>query len=69
MSLEAPLRALLLAAGPAYLPEQASSVAVGVDQVFAFLFWLSAFFLAGVHYWWPKMTGRMYSERLGAASA
>jgi cytochrome c oxidase subunit 1 len=26
-------------------------------------------FLAGVHYWWPKMTGRMYDERLGAASA
>jgi cytochrome c oxidase subunit 2 len=46
MSLEAPLRALLLAAGPGYLPEQASSVAAGVDHVFAFLFWLSAFFLA-----------------------
>jgi len=26
-------------------------------------------FLAGVHYWWPKMTGRMYSEALGATSA
>jgi cytochrome c oxidase subunit 1 len=26
-------------------------------------------FLAGVHYWWPKMTGRMYDERLGAVSA
>ena len=26
-------------------------------------------FLAGVHYWWPKMTGRMYDERLGATSA
>jgi len=26
-------------------------------------------FLAGVHYWWPKMTGRLYDERLGAASA
>ena len=26
-------------------------------------------FLAGLHYWWPKMTGRMYDERLGAASA
>jgi cytochrome c oxidase subunit I len=26
-------------------------------------------FLAGVHYWWPKMTGRMYDERLGAISA
>ena len=22
-------------------------------------------FLAGVHYWWPKMTGRMYDEKLG----
>ncbi len=22
-------------------------------------------FLAGLHYWWPKMTGRMYNERLG----
>jgi cytochrome c oxidase subunit 1 len=22
-------------------------------------------FLMGVHYWWPKMTGRMYSETLG----
>jgi len=22
-------------------------------------------FLAGLHYWWPKMTGRMYPERLG----
>ena len=22
-------------------------------------------FLAGMHYWWPKMTGRMYEERLG----
>ncbi len=22
-------------------------------------------FLMGLHYWWPKMTGRMYSERLG----
>ncbi len=26
-------------------------------------------FLAGVHYWWPKMTGRMYDERLGTVSA
>ena len=24
-------------------------------------------FLAALHYWFPKMTGRMYSERLGAA--
>jgi len=22
-------------------------------------------FLAGMHYWWPKMTGRMYSEKWG----
>jgi cytochrome c oxidase subunit 1 len=22
-------------------------------------------FVAGLHYWWPKFTGRMYSERLG----
>jgi cytochrome c oxidase subunit 1 len=26
-------------------------------------------FLAGLHYWWPKMTGRMYSERTGITSA
>ncbi|MFN7916223.1 MAG: cytochrome c oxidase subunit I [Vicinamibacterales bacterium] len=26
-------------------------------------------FLAGIHYWWPKMTGRMYSEFLGQISA
>jgi cytochrome c oxidase subunit 1 len=26
-------------------------------------------FLAGLHYWWPKITGRMYDERLGAVSA
>jgi cytochrome c oxidase subunit 2 len=37
------LRGAVLAAG--YLPERASSVAAGVDQVFGFLFWLSAFFL------------------------
>ena len=24
--------------------------------------------IAGIHYWWPKMTGRMYSERLGQLS-
>jgi cytochrome c oxidase subunit 1 len=23
-------------------------------------------FLGGLHYWWPKMTGRMYSEKMGA---
>jgi cytochrome c oxidase subunit I len=22
-------------------------------------------FLGGIHYWWPKMTGRMYDERMG----
>jgi cytochrome c oxidase subunit 1 len=26
-------------------------------------------FLAGLHYWWPKMTGRLYDERIGIASA
>jgi cytochrome c oxidase subunit 1 len=26
-------------------------------------------FLAGLHYWWPKMTGRMYGERLGRIGA
>ena len=36
----------LIAAGPGYMPERASSVAEGVDHVFGFLFWLSAFFLA-----------------------
>jgi cytochrome c oxidase subunit 1 len=25
-------------------------------------------FLSGVHFWWPKMTGRMYSEGLGKTS-
>ena len=24
-------------------------------------------FLAGVHFWWPKMTGRMYPEKLSQA--
>jgi cytochrome c oxidase subunit II len=44
MSLTAsPLRELLLAG---WLPERASSVAEGVDLVFGFIFWLSAFFLA-----------------------
>jgi cytochrome c oxidase subunit 2 len=39
---------LLAAAGPGGggWPARASSVAEGVDQVFAFVFWLSAFFLA-----------------------
>ncbi len=35
---------VLAAAG--YMPERASSVAAGVDGVFWFIFWLSAFFLA-----------------------
>jgi len=26
-------------------------------------------FLGGLHHWWPKITGRMYSERLGAVAA
>ena len=26
-------------------------------------------FLAGLHYWWPKMTGRMYDETLGRVGA
>src|SRR5262249_61503070 len=26
-------------------------------------------FLGGLHYWWPKITGRMYSEFLGRISA
>jgi cytochrome c oxidase subunit 1 len=26
-------------------------------------------FLAGLHYWWPKMTGRMYGEKVGVVSA
>ncbi|MFT3912712.1 MAG: cbb3-type cytochrome c oxidase subunit I [Anaeromyxobacteraceae bacterium] len=26
-------------------------------------------FLAGLHYWWPKMTGRMYDEGTGKLSA
>ncbi len=26
-------------------------------------------FLGGLHYWWPKITGRMYSEALGRISA
>jgi len=40
-----PISALVLAAA-GYLPARASSVAAGVDGVFAFIFWLSAFFLA-----------------------
>jgi cytochrome c oxidase subunit 1 len=26
-------------------------------------------FIGGLHHWWPKMTGRMYNEKLGATSA
>jgi cytochrome c oxidase subunit 1 len=26
-------------------------------------------FFAGLHYWWPKITGRMYSEKWGAIGA
>jgi cytochrome c oxidase subunit 1 len=26
-------------------------------------------YLAGLHFWWPKMTGRMYSEPMGKTSA
>ena len=26
-------------------------------------------FLAGVHFWWPKMTGRMYPESLSKLAA
>jgi cytochrome c oxidase subunit 1 len=26
-------------------------------------------FMAGLHYWWPKITGRMYPEKLGQLSA
>ena len=26
-------------------------------------------FMGGLHYWWPKMTGRMYPERLGQLAA
>jgi cytochrome c oxidase subunit I len=26
-------------------------------------------FMGGLHYWWPKMTGRMYPEKLGQLSA
>lgn len=40
------LSATLVAAGPGYMPERASSVADGVDLVFNLLFWVSAFFLA-----------------------
>ncbi len=26
-------------------------------------------FVGGLHHWWPKMTGKMYSEKLGRVSA
>lgn len=41
-----PLVAALAAASPGYLPARASSAAAGVDAVFLFIFWVSAFFLA-----------------------
>src|SRR6266496_1943937 len=40
------LAAAVVGAAPGFMPERASSVAAGVDRVFAFIFWLSAFFLA-----------------------
>jgi cytochrome c oxidase subunit 2 len=43
--LPALLAGSLIAAGPGYMPERASSVADGVDRVFGLLFWVSAFFL------------------------
>jgi cytochrome c oxidase subunit 2 len=49
--IRSPLEALagaLLAGGPAFMPSRASSVAAGVDRVFAFIFWVSAFFLAAI---------------------
>jgi cytochrome c oxidase subunit 2 len=39
------LVASLLLSGTGFMPERASSVAEGVDHVFGFIFWLSAFFL------------------------
>jgi cytochrome c oxidase subunit II len=39
------LAPLLAGAGSGFLPSRASSVAQGVDDVFAFIFWVSAFFL------------------------
>ena len=26
-------------------------------------------FLAGIHFWWPKMTGRMYPEKISQLAA
>ena len=26
-------------------------------------------YLGGIHFWWPKLSGRMYSELLGKLSA
>lgn len=40
------LARVLPGAGPGFLPSAASSAAQGVDRVFAFVFWVSAFFLA-----------------------
>ncbi len=44
--LSVPLVAAVAAASPGYLPARASSAAAGVDAVFLFIFWVSAFFLA-----------------------
>ncbi len=41
-----PLAAALLAAGPGFMPERASSVAGAVDRVFGFIFWVSLVALA-----------------------
>ncbi|HEY6005519.1 MAG TPA: cytochrome c oxidase subunit II [Anaeromyxobacter sp.] len=40
------LARVLRGAGPGLMPSPASSAAEGVDRVFAFIFWVSAFFLA-----------------------
>ena len=45
-SFSSTLAGALLAGGPGYMPTPASSVAEGVDRVFAFILWVSAFFLA-----------------------
>lgn len=40
------LAGAVMAAGSGFMPARASSVAEGVDQVFAFIFWVAAFFLS-----------------------
>jgi cytochrome c oxidase subunit 2 len=40
------IASLLAGGGPGYMPARASSVAGDVDQVFWFIFWVSAFFFA-----------------------